>query len=250
MKQQRNILSSSSLTEGMPRTKPARKEIRMAELQSPEQSVDDMEEVTLKDLFVHLNSIQRNMDSSFTSMNQNMEEIKLELRHDVKQIRKEIDQMKVSLDEVRIEVEEQKSNMAKVNEDVVKMRAEISNLKHQLEQERERNIKLEQYTHRENVRLLNVKESNDEDTKQVFREVLTEMGIEITGMRFHAVHRVGPQRDQRRDTHQTNLQHLDISSQDLSVVRIESMFGKSGTRLKTLSKHSIFANPKWWFGSF
>ena len=106
--------------------------------------------------------------------------------------------MKVSLDEARIEVEEQKSNMAKVNEDVVKMRAEISNLKHQLEQERERNIKLEQYTRRENVRLLNVKESNDEDTKQVFREVLTEMGIEITGMRFHAVHRVGPQRHQRR----------------------------------------------------
>ena len=123
MKRQRNILSSSSLTEGTPRTKPARKEIRMAEFQSPEQSVDDMEEVTLKDLFVQLNSIQRNMDSSFTSMNQNMEELKLELRHDVKEIREEIDQMKVSLDEARIEVEEQKSNMAKVNEDVVKMRA-------------------------------------------------------------------------------------------------------------------------------
>ena len=105
---------------GKPRTKPARKEISIAEFQSPEQSVVDMEEVTLKDLFVQLNSIQKNMDSSFTSVNQNMEEIKLELRHDVKQIREEVKEMKVPLEEAWIEVEEQISNMARVNEDVVK----------------------------------------------------------------------------------------------------------------------------------
>ena len=90
--------------------------------------------------------------------------------------------------------------MARVNEDVVKLKAEISNLKHQLEQERERNTKLKQYTRRENDRLLNVKESNDEDTKQVSQDALTEMGIETTGMTFHAVHRVGPQRD-KGDAH-------------------------------------------------
>ena len=92
-----------------------------------------MEEVILKDLFVQLNSIQRNMDLSFTSVNQNMEEIKLELRHDLKQIREEVNEIKVSPEEAWIEVEEQKSSMARVNEDVVKMKAEISNLKHQLE---------------------------------------------------------------------------------------------------------------------
>ena len=61
-----------------------------------------------------------------------MEEIKLELRHDVKQIREEVSEMKVSLEEAWIEVE-QKSNMARANEDVVKMKTEISNFKHQLE---------------------------------------------------------------------------------------------------------------------
>ena len=79
----------------------------MAEFQSPEQSVVGMEEVTLKDLFVQLNSIQRNMDSRFTSVNQNKEKIKLELRHDVKQTREEVSEMKVSLEETWIEVEEQ-----------------------------------------------------------------------------------------------------------------------------------------------
>ena len=38
-------------------------------------------------------------------MNQNMEEIKLELRYDVKQIREEVSEMKVSLMEAWIEVE-------------------------------------------------------------------------------------------------------------------------------------------------
>ena len=59
----------------------------MAEFQSPEQSLADMEEVTLKDLFVQFSSIQRNIDPSFTSVNQNIDEIRLELRHDLKQIR-------------------------------------------------------------------------------------------------------------------------------------------------------------------
>ena len=36
----------------------------MTEFQSPEQSVVDMEEVTLKDLSVQLSSNQRNMDSA------------------------------------------------------------------------------------------------------------------------------------------------------------------------------------------
>ena len=64
--------------------------------------------------------------------------------------------------------------------------------------EKDRNVKLEQYTRRENICLLNVVEGEDEDTEKLFIKVLEEMGIDTHDIKFQAVHRVGPPRDQRR----------------------------------------------------
>ena len=77
-------------------------------------------------------------------------------------------------------------------------KAEILLLKGQVKKERDRNTRLEQYTRRENIRLLNVKETEDENTEALFRKVLTEMGVNVDGLRFHAVHRVGPVREARQ----------------------------------------------------
>ena len=52
--------------------------------------------------------------------------------------------------------------MAKASEDIVIMKAEISSLKDQLKVEREKNVKLEQYARRENLRLLDVQETEEE----------------------------------------------------------------------------------------
>ena len=55
--------------------------------------------------------------------------------------------------------------MAKASEDIVIMKAEISSLNYQLKVEREKNVKLEQHTRRENLKLLNVQETEEEDTE-------------------------------------------------------------------------------------
>ena len=43
-----------------------------------------VKDVTLKDMTVQLNSMRRELDSSFTMVNRNMEEMRHELRHDMK----------------------------------------------------------------------------------------------------------------------------------------------------------------------
>ena len=48
---------------------------------------------------------------------------------------------------------------------------------------------LDQYTQQENIRLLNVKETEDENTEAFFKKVLSEMAVSVNGLRFHAVHR-------------------------------------------------------------
>ena len=66
------------------------------------------------------------------------------------------------------EIDNIKGNMAAASADIVGMKSEIRILKDQLKVEKDRNVKLEQYTRRENIRLLNVAEGEDEDTEQLF----------------------------------------------------------------------------------
>ena len=88
--------------------------------------------------------------------------------------------------------------MAAASADIVGMKSEIQILNDQLKVEKDRNIKLEQHTRHENIRLLNVVEGKYEDTEQLFIKALVEMRIEAHDIKFHAVHRVGPPTDQRR----------------------------------------------------
>ena len=56
----------------------------------------------------------------------------------------------------------------------------------------EQNITLEQYTGRENLRYNNIKEHEGEDCKKVIYDTIgRDLGLDISQLRFHAVHRIG-----------------------------------------------------------
>ena len=56
----------------------------MTDMEATPHEENTVEDVTLKDVFVQLNSMRRELDSSFTTVNRNMEEMRHELRHDMK----------------------------------------------------------------------------------------------------------------------------------------------------------------------
>ena len=76
-----------------------------------------------------------------------------------------------------METDEIKSNMASNETEVIELRNEVQALKEKLREEKQRNIRLEQYTRRENLRLLNVQERENEETEELFIDVLKEMGF-------------------------------------------------------------------------
>ena len=72
------------------------------------------------------------------------------------------------------------------------LRSKIERLEQRLNTEIENNIKLEQYTRRENLRLNNIIETDEVDFKALVYDIINkDLGIDIGGIRFHAVHRVG-----------------------------------------------------------
>ena len=62
-----------------------------------------------------------------------------------------------------------------------------------------------------------VKETKNENTEVLFKKVPTEMGVTVDGLRFHAVHRVGPVREARqsithhRETPNSQAYHSEVS---------------------------------------
>ena len=158
----------------------------------------DLEHISLKDLFTQINSMKRDIDSGLDIITTNIESLRLEVQHDMKMMKTDIEEVKRSVNRSWEETEEMKSLMLKQREDVDVMKAEILLLKAQVKKERDRNTRLKQYTRRENIRLLNVKETKDENTDALFKKVLTEIGVNVDGLRFHAVHRVGPVREARQ----------------------------------------------------
>jgi len=72
------------------------------------------------------------------------------------------------------------------------LKNKIAFLEKKLAEETEHNINLEQYTGRENLRFNNTEETPYEDCKAKVRGIIEEdLGVDISNMRFHAVHRVG-----------------------------------------------------------
>ena len=96
--------------------------------------------------------------------------------------------MESSVENAWEEINDAKSNMDSSQQDTENLKATVKSLKTELELQRQRNIKLEQYTRHENIRLLFVEEQPEENTEALFIRILTEMKVYRPSMQFHAVH--------------------------------------------------------------
>ena len=163
MKRARDLLSSSSSEESSPAKAAGRlpKVNKMAD--EGEMAVEG--EVTIKDLFVQLNMMKRNFERGFSELRSDIESFRLELQNDLKSLNDRVDKMESSVENAWEEINDIKSNMDSSQQDTENLKATVKSLKTELELQRQRNIKLEQYTRRENIRLLFVEEQPEENTE-------------------------------------------------------------------------------------
>lgn len=89
-------------------------------------------------------------------------------------------------------MKEMKGGLEELNKKIVALEA-------QLNAEIEKNIKLEQYTRRENLRFNNIREEEGEDCKSLIYNVMQkDIGIDTSEIKFYAVHRVGKKMERQK----------------------------------------------------
>ena len=196
---------------------------------SSKKSDDGHSEITLKSIMQKLECIQESLDSNFAAAMCDINSVRADINARLSILKDTTDDLKTSLDAAWVEIEvlkqqdeQNKLQLADFVKENEQLRAELSSTKARV-------IKLDNYSRRENIRLLNVPENQDENCKQILRGVMAVVkgGCEgASKVEFQAVHCIGKQRDDGKP--RARLSH------DLSTARPEMTFGIEERSLPTL----------------
>ncbi|KAL9958060.1 hypothetical protein ACROYT_G035027 [Oculina patagonica] len=164
-------------------------------------SVDNGESI-YSDLKYSIDSLRKIVTEGFAKVHTDLDVLRAEFKADIDQVNSSIKDIEKSLSSTQSEVEELKEQFQTEqkarSKDLDALNKKIVDLERRLKQEVENNITLEQYTRRENLRFNNIEEDEREDSKVVVYNILEkELGVDVSNIRFHAVHRIGKKTEGR-----------------------------------------------------
>lgn len=158
-------------------------------------------------LLEKLTCMETRIEKGFTKIGEEMAALNQEMKQEFLTIRDELCDLKKSLEgawtEIRSLQEENKSlkeQMSSSLKENVKLNQEVNTLK-------DRIIKQEDYSRRENLRFYNIDENQEESTEQCIvkiKDVITALGLNPNEIRFHAIHRSGKRKDNMPSSNDLN----------------------------------------------
>ena len=145
-----------------------------------------------------IDALNHVMTEGFAKIHNDVDNLRLKFKTELAGSKSTIKDLETSLNSTQHDVEDLEENVKKMTEDHTKtsrdLKSKIAELESQLKEGFEHNIRLEQYTRRENLRFNMITESEEEDCKALIVDIIhNELAIDVSGKRFHAVHRVGKQ---------------------------------------------------------
>ena len=145
-----------------------------------------------------IDALNHVMTEGFAKIHNDVDNLRLKFKTELAGSKSTIKDLETSLNSTQHDVEDLVENVKKMTEDHTKtsrdLKSKIAELESQLKEGFEHNIRLEQYIRRENLRFNMITESEEEDCKALIVNIIhNELAIDVSGIRFHAVHRVGKQ---------------------------------------------------------
>ena len=166
---------------------------------------EDEETSSIRDLTRNLTI---NMESNFAKLQDELSSLRLEMKEEIDTLKANFKNVEKSV-EVWATIEDMKETTKALEDsksvqenEVQELRALFTKTKAELKEERDKVIQLEDYTQRENLKFHNIPESKEEGinytSKQVIFSILEkELQMGTAQIRFHAVHRIGKQKENK-----------------------------------------------------
>ena len=138
---------------------------------------------SLESIASGIKALNEEMEQNFKQLNDELIVLIIEMKREMAEIKKTTREIEKSLEsawavieDLREEDQKQKVTQNQQNAEVEAIKREVNQLKNELEREKERNIALENYTRRENIRIMNIPETEDGNitTKDLVYNLLKE----------------------------------------------------------------------------
>lgn len=160
------------------------------------------EEAMATDVKGSIDSLKKVMEDGFASLREEVTKLREDFKNETEAMKDQLKALEQSITFTQTDVdtlkEKTENNSKEIKTGLDDLNKKIEVLENRLKAETENNIKLEQYTRRENLRFNNITEIEKEDCKTLIRSIIqNEMDIDNSDIKFHAVHRVGVKQEGR-----------------------------------------------------
>ena len=143
-----------------------------------------------------LECMQESLDSNFAEAMNEINNLCVDVNARLSILKNATEDLSTSLDAAWVEIELFKQLDEQNKLQLAELAKENAQLQTETSAAKARTMKLDNYTRRENMRPLNIPESQDENCKEILRGVMATVKEEgVNKVTFHAVHPIGKQND-------------------------------------------------------
>lgn len=198
-----------------------------------------------------LSSIQKRIEDGFTKMEDEMAALKQECKQDILAIRNELNELKKSTESAWVEINTLKEENESLKKQMASTLSENVRLNEDVNGPRDGVIRQEDYSRRDNLRLYNIPENQDESTEQCrakVKEVITTLVLIRTGsvsmLSIESVNnkRTCPQRAALKVMQQrvVNRNALETPMPDTGKMDADAVWGRRKELLQSPTLSSVF----------
>ena len=143
-----------------------------------------------------LECMQESLDSNFAEAMNEINNLCVDVNARLSILKNATEDLSTSLDAAWVEIELFKQLDEQNKLQLAELAKENAQLQTETSAAKARTMKLDNYTRRENMRPLNIPESQDENCKEILRGVMATVKEEgVNKVTFHAVHPIGKPKD-------------------------------------------------------
>ena len=135
-----------------------------------EHGVPNAQQTKLEEIASSIYVMNAEMKENFSKLYEELNILRYELKKEIDAIKSTTEDLEKSMEEVWESIDDLKENdkahkavKAQQQSEADGLKKELGELRKKLEEERERNIELENYTRRENIKLMNIPETENTD---------------------------------------------------------------------------------------
>ena len=152
----------------------------------------DMTKESTKMILDSIQVLRDEVNSRINKLQTDMDILNNDFKVEMQSVKESIQEIEKSLESAWGRLDESSERHVAHEQKIKVLQAEVESLHSSLEAEKSKSLALESYTRRENLRLMNLPESEDENLRPIIRDIIGQhLYLSTAHMRFYAIHRVG-----------------------------------------------------------